>query len=273
MRISIFLVFVTLLVGIALALSLSGLWLFLSLFFLLFFTIISVCYSDTALLFILGAREFRGGDGEAFHTAAAQEAYKLAVPRPILYFYNGAIDRSFVLQTGNKISLVVSKNILSSCSAEELAAISFELLLQVKKGMAHKRTKVMFIVGFFSRFAHSLAGLLMSIIPSKNLRMSINWVLNYLFYPWIDVFFKMTLGDKYFRKLKFLLKDYPLENHLLQQVAMKLRQPREVGSLTGRKWIELVTVNKNRHYQDILVLEFLPHEWDVLFTPRMESRA
>jgi hypothetical protein len=273
MRISVFLILFTLLLGVTLWVTLSGALLAVASLFLLLFIVITVGYTDTAILFILGAREVKGADEEEFHAAAAQEAYKLAVTQPRLYFYNGALERSFVLQNRKNISLVLSRELLSLCTRDELAAISFELLLQVKKGLAPKRTKVMFMIAFFSWFGHSSLALLMRLIPVKSFRHSLNWFMHYLLQPWIELFFKFTLGEKYFRRLQLLLVDYPKEKNLLLRVGSKLRRQTEIYSLSSRKFIELGAINKSRHFQDILVLEFLPHEWDLLFSPEWESRA
>lgn len=268
MRVTLFLIILTCFLGLFLWVTLSGaLFLFGSLLLLLFI-IISIGYSDTAILFFLGAREIKSSDEADFYAAAAQEAYKLAVSQPNLYFYNGALERAFVLQNKKSISLVLSKDLLEICNKEELAAICFELLIQVKKNLASKRTKVMFIVGLGSWFAHGLLEILIKIFPFQTFRQSMNWLLNYLLQPWLELIFKLTLGEKYFRKLETLLKDYPLENDLLLRVGSKLRRPKEIYSLTSRKMIEFTSVNKSRHFQNILTLEFLPHEWDLIFDPK-----
>lgn len=268
MRITLFLIILTSFLGVILWLILSGASLVLGTLVLLVFIIISIGYSDTAILFFLGAREVKSADESAFYAAAAQEAYKLAVPQPHLYFYNGALERAFVLQNKKTISLVLSKELLEICSKEELAAICFELLIQVKKNLATKRTKVMFVVGLFSWFALGLVSILMKLIPVKTFHQSMNWLLHFLLQPWLEIIFKFTLGEKYFRKLEVLLKEFPHENDLLLRVGSKLRRPREIYSLSSRKMIELASVNKSRHYQNIMTLEFLPHEWDLIFDPK-----
>jgi hypothetical protein len=273
MRVTLFLFILSLILGVALWVTLGGALFFLGMLALLTFVIITIGYADTALLFFLGAREVKGADEVEFHTSAAQEAYKLAVPQPRLYFYNGTLERSFVLQNRKNISLVLSKDLLEICSREELSAISFELLLQVKKGLAQKRTRVMFVIGLSSWLTHSFIAILQKIIPLKEVRLSLNWLMYFMLNPWIEIFYKFTLGEKYFRKVEMLLNDYPLENDLLLRIGSKLRKPQEIYSLSSRKWIELATISKNRHYQNILILEFLPHEWDLIFSPGWESRA
>jgi hypothetical protein len=269
MRVTLFLIILTCFLGLFLWITLSGALFFLGSLLLLLFIIISIGYSDTAILFFLGAREIKSSDEPDFYAAAAQEAYKLAVSQPNLYFYNGALERAFVLQNKKSISLVLSKDLLEICTKEELAAISFELLIQVKKNLASKRTKVMFVVGVVSWFAHGLMELLVKIFPFQSFRQSMNWLLNYLLQPWLELIFKITLSEKYFRKLESLLKEYPLENDLLLRVGSKLRRPKEIYSLSSRKIIEFSSANKNRHFQNILALEFLPHEWDLIFDPKL----
>lgn len=273
MRITLFLIFLTCLMGLILWLSSSGALLVLSCLLLLFFIIITVGYADTAILFFLGAREVKSGNEADFHGAAVQEAYKLAVPQPRVYFYNGSLERAFVLQNKKTISLILSKELLEICSKEELSAICFELLIQVKKNLAGKRTKVMFVVGMASWVSQALMELLAKLIPIAEFRQAVNWCLYYLIHPWFEILFKLTLGKKYFRKLEIIMKDYPLENDLLMKVGAKLRKPREIYSLSSRKLIEFSSLNRSRHYQNIITIEFLPHEWDLIFNTQAGERV
>ncbi len=273
MRVTLFLFIFTLLLGVTIWVILGGAVFAFGMLGLLLFVVITVGYADAALLFFLGAREVKGADEIEFHTSAAQEAYKLAVPQPRLFIYNGALERSFILQNRKNISLVLSKELLEICSREELSAISFELLLQVKKGLAQKRTRVMFVIGLASWLVHSFIAVIQKIIPIKEVRLSLNWLMYFMLNPWVDLFYKVTMGEKYFRKLETLLNEYPLENGLLLRIGSKLRKPQEIYSLSSRKWIELNTISKNRYYQNIMILEFLPHEWDLIFSPSWESRA
>ncbi|MBA2405051.1 MAG: hypothetical protein H0V66_09800 [Bdellovibrionales bacterium] len=270
---TLFLLILSCLFGVILWITLSGALLVIGLLIYLLFIVISIGYTDTAILFFLGAREVRSADEADFHAAAVQEAYKLAVGRPRLYYYNGALERAFVLQNQKTISLVLSKDLLEICSKEELAAICFELLLQVKKNVATKRTKVMFIIGMATWFSHGCVELLIKIVPIKEFRQSMNWLMYYLLHPWLELTFKMTLGDKYFKKLDAFIKEYPNENDLLKKVGSKLRTNNEIYSLSSRKLIEFSSVNRSRHYQNIITLEFLPHEWDLIFDSKMEARV
>lgn len=273
MRVTLFLFILTCFIGLFLWVTLSGALFVLGILFLLFLLIITIGYVDTSILFFLGAREIKSTDEAAFFAAAVQGAYKLAVPQPRLYFYNGALERAFVLQNQQTISLILSKELLEICSQDELAAICFELLMQVKNNLALKRTKVMFVIGSISWFAHTVVELLNKIVPIKEFRQSMNWLLYYLLNPWIDLIFKITLGDKYFKKLESLMEEFPVEKNLLNRVGSKLRRPDEIYSLSSRKLIELTSANKSRHYQNILALEFLPHEWDLIFDPKSGDRV
>ena len=272
MRVTIFLFLLSFIIGSFLWASLSGTMLVVGSAIFILFIIISIGYTDTAILFILGAREVRSSDEAEFHSAATQEAYKLAVLRPRLYYYNGSLERAFVLQNKKSISLVLSKELLEICNNDELAAICFDLLIQVKKNLAVKRTKVMFVIGMTSWISHALVGVLTKLVPMKEFSKALNWLMYFLVHPWLDLFFKFSLGDSYFKKLASLLKEYPYENDILQKVGAKLRTNNEIYSFSSRKLIQFSSVNKSRHYQNIVTLEFLPHEWDVIFASKMESR-
>ena len=272
MRVTLFLFLISLLLGSILWASLSGIMLLIGSAILLFFIVISIGYTDTAILFILGAREVRSADEADFHAASTQEAYKLAVLRPRLYYYNGSLERAFVLQNKKSISLVMSKELLEICNKDELAAICFDLLIQVKKNLAVKRTKVMFVIGVASWLSHALVDVLTKIVPMKEFSKAMNWLMYFLVHPWLDLFFKFSLGDSYFKKLASLIKEYPYENDILEKVGAKLRTNNEIYSFSSRKLIQFSSVHRSRHYQNIVTLEFLPHEWDLIFLSKMESR-
>lgn len=215
----------------------------------------------------------RSSDEALFFQAAAQEAYKLSVPVPHLYFYNGTLERGFILQNKKTLSLVLSKSLLGNTQESELSAICFELLLQTKKSMALKRTKVMFLLGSLSWLAHSFVALLAMVIPAKNFIRAADWFLNYLLHPTLDLLFKVTLGKSYFDKLKNLIAQFPDEAAMISRLGYKLRRPIEIYSLPSRKMMEFTGGGRSRHFQNILAIEFLPHEWDFLFNEEGLNRA
>jgi hypothetical protein len=273
MRASTFILVTIVFLGLFLWVTLSGALLIIGGLFWLFILIITMGYSDTMILYLLGAREVRSSDEQQFFEAVSQEAYKLAVDMPRLYFYNGFLERAFILQNRQTLSIILNKELLDKCSSSELKAISFELLLQVKKGMASKRTKTMFLLGFFSWTIHSLAGLLLLILPFKDLKKVIDWTLSFLLHPALNLMFKLMMGGGYYKKLSALLMNFPLEKELLDKVGLKLRKPYSYYSLPSRKLLELSSIYKSSHYQNIIALEFLPHEWDYLFTGEGMTRA
>lgn len=273
MRVNLILLVTTLVLGLFLWVTLSGALLVITYVFLLFLIVITVGYPDKAILFYLGAREVRSRDEAVFFKTASQEAYKLAVPMPHLYFYNGSVERGFVLQNKNATSIILAKNLLHSVNEAELHAICFELLLQVKKGMAPKRTKVMFLLGTCSWVSHSLVGVFARVIPMREVKEALDWVLNFLLHPLLDFLFRLTLGHGYFRKLTEFVEEYPFEKELLLKLGLKLRAPEDLYSLPSRKLQEFASASRSRHYQNILAMEFLPHEWDFFYGKEGMSRA
>lgn len=265
MRINFILFLFCLLFGLFLWVSLSGALLLLGSLFLLLFIVITLGYSDKAVLFFLSAREIKSNDEPIFHHAAATEAYKLRVPIPSLYFYDGALERAFVLQNRKEISLILSKRLMQTSSAQDLGPICFELLLQAKKGIAPKRTKVMFVIGMISWFFHSVMALILKPFRKREVIEASDMILNYLLHPWLEMMFKISMGQNYFKKLKVFLEDYPHEFSQLKFTAMKWEKPSALYSLPSRKMIELSSVTKNRRFQNMLAIEILPHEWDTLF--------
>lgn len=273
MRATLSLLLIFLILGLFLWITLSGALFFIGMLFWLALLVITVGYADTLILYLLGAREMRSSDEKEFFEAAAQEAYKLSLPLPQLYFYNGTLERAFVLQNRETISLVLNKSLIEKCSPYEMKAICFELLLQVKRGMASKRTKTMFLLGLITWIIHSLTGFILSLIPFKDFRKATDWLISFLLHPFLDLMFKLILGKRYFRKLEKFLADFPMEKELLDRVGLKLRKPKFYYSLPSRKLLELSSVNKSKHFQNILALEFLPHEWDYLFVSKEIKRA
>lgn len=266
MRVTFIFIIVFVILGAFLGLTLEGIMLLIGCAVVALYLVITVAYPDTMLLFLLGARELRSIDEENFFQAASQESYKLSVKMPKLYFYNGSLERAFIFQGHGKLSIVISKNLLEKARPEELKAICFELLLQVKKGMASKRTKSMFFLGTLVWSVHSLISLFTAFIPFKDVRKSADWFVNYFFNPVLEFLFKIIVGEAYFKKLSLFINEFPDEKEHLERLGLKLRKPYSYYSLASRKILELQAVNRSKHFQNIMALEFLPHEWDFMFS-------
>lgn len=253
--------------------TLSGALLALGFLVEILFLVITFGYQDTLILFLLGAREVSSGDQKNYFEAASQEAYKLSISMPRLYFYNGSIERAYVLQNRKDVSLVLDKSLLIGSSPAELTAICFELLLQVKKGMAPKRTRSMFVIGFFSWITHSFTAILLKIFPFQDVRRAINWSLTFLLQPLLEMIFKMMVTESYFKKLESSLAQYPHEKELIEKVGLKIKSSQIHHSLPSRKLLELSSIYRSRQFQNMLMLEFLPHEWDFMFNHEGILRA
>lgn len=266
MRISLLLLLINLILMTTLWVTLSGalFWVGASIF--LIYIVILVGYADRAVLFFLGAREVKSNDEPNFFRASAHEAYKLNVNPPVLYFYNGSQDRAFALENRSHVSLVISRQVLDSASATDLEAICFELLLQVRRGLAPKRTRTMFLLGMITWCAHSLTSLVTKIFKSREVFTGVSLFLNYFLYPWVEFLFRLFLGNKYFRKLHSLLREYPSEWENLQLVGRKFAPTPETSSLPTKKIAEFSAASRSVQFQNILALESLPHEWDYLFS-------
>lgn len=251
--------------GLWILASFTGFGLWFMGFAWLLIVVLSVGYADAALLFFLGAREVKSTDEDRFHTAAVQESYKLALKPPKVFLYNGSVERGFVIEGHRQVSLVLNRDLITLCTEDELSAICFELLLQVKKNMAAKRTRATFLIGMFSWFISSICGVINKLIPVKEVRQSINSFNNFLLRPWYDLAFKTMIGENYFKKLEIHLAEFPQESAALQRLGIKLRRPEEIKSFTSKKILELTSSFRSQHFQNILSLEFLPHEWDFIF--------
>lgn len=250
--------------------TLSGALFFISLVALAVILAISWGYSDLAVLFFLGARELRSGDAKPLFEASSQEAYKLGIKAPRLFFYNGSLGRAFVFENRSKVTLVLDKTLIDSSTEEELRAICFELLVQVKKRMAKKRTKIMFFIGLVSWFVHSASKVILFLLPGESAKKSFSAVVMFLLTPIFSLIFKMTIGKDYFKKISAVLADFPRESDDLKRVGYKIRRDGSFHSLTSRKILELASVYKSKNFQSIMLLEFLPHEWDYIFSAKDE---
>jgi hypothetical protein len=249
----------------------AGIWTSIVLVFIALFLIISMAYADSAILFFLGARGLKRADEAKFHHASAQEAYKLAVPAPRLYFYNGTLDRAFVLEGRGEISLVLSKDLLENCNLEEISAICFALLLQVKKNLVKKRNKTLFLIGLISWISSAVIEILSKLFRHKHLKLSLNWMSAYLLRPWLEIIYKISIGEKYFQKIKKNLSEYPAEASHLMRAAGKIYRPDELDSFSSKKIWEYSSLGKNANFQRIISLELLPHEWDFIFKPETKT--
>jgi|SRR5690554_2900564 len=240
----------------------SGWLLTLSLIMIALFAVLVWNYSDKAILYFLGAREIMSSDEPLFYNEATQQAYKLSVEAPSLYFYNGSFERAFVLQNGENISLVISRSLLERAQREELSAICFSLLIQVKKNLASSRTKSMFILSFSSWLVHGVGNILGKLIPFSHAREVINLITNYFLHPWLRINFHLLIGKRYFKKLSTHLKPFSVECEQLANFYLRLRYPDDIYSNLSRRMMELFSSRRSIHYQNILSLELLPHEWD-----------
>jgi hypothetical protein len=118
-----------------------------------------------------------------------------------------------------------------------------------------------------------VVGLISRLVPLKEVREALDWILNFLLHPLLDILFSLTLGKGYFKKLSGFISEYPYEKELLLKLGLKLIEPESIYSLPSRKLQEFSSASRSRHYQDILALEFLPHEWDYFFRKEGLSRA
>jgi hypothetical protein len=266
MRISLLLLLINLILMLILWVTLSGALLWLAVGVFVVYLVILVGYADKAVLFFLGAREVKSNDEPDFLKASAQEAYKLRVRPPVLYFYNGSRDRAFALENRSHVSLVFSRQVLDTASASDLEAICFELLLQVSRGLAPKRTRMMFLLGMITWCAHAFTSLLTKIFKSREINTGASLFLNYFLYPWIEFLFRLFLGNKYFKKLRTLLKEYPSEWDNLQLVGKKFAPDNAHSSIATKKISEFSSASRSFQFQNIFALESLPHEWDFLFS-------
>jgi hypothetical protein len=262
MRASLALILLFAVLGLILWTTLGGALFVVSVLFWLILVLISVGYADTGVLFFLGAREVSSADEPMFFQASAQEAYKLALPKPNLYFYDGTFERGFLLHNQQTLSLVLSRSLLHRAQSHELSAICFELLLQAKKGAAVKRTRIMFLLGLISWVGHSLVSLLSFLIPIPEVRKVLCLLLNIFLHPAQELIFRLLLGQGHFRKIESDLKLFNSENLEFNRVALKLRRPEELYSIPSKKTFILSSLGKNSQFQTILSIEMLPHEWD-----------
>ncbi len=265
MRATIFILLGFIILSLFLWIILSGALFIVGFLFLLSLAIVIVGYQDTFILFLLGARELRASDERAYFEAASQESYKLAVPMPRLYFYDGTLERGFILQGWKNVSIVLNKDLLEQSTIEELRAICFELLLQVKKGMAPKRTKSMFVLGLITFFVRLPLSLIFALIPFQEFKRATNWFASFFLHPLLQFLFNVLMGKGYYKKLTQFIGEFPEEKSMLERLGQKFRKQGSYYSLSSRKLLELSSVHKSPQYQNITLLEFLPHEWDYLF--------
>ena len=106
---------------------------------------------------------------------------------------------------------------------------------------------------------------MMRLIPIKDVRLASAWFVGYLLHPVLELIFSMVMGKNYFKKLNHYMDDFPLEKEHLKHFGLKLRRSISNESLPFKKILEFSSLNKNNQYQNIITLEFLPHEWDFLF--------
>lgn len=229
-----------------------------------FIGILILTHCDLLILLFIGAREIQDDDYPILAQIVSQEAYKLSVLKPKLFFYHGHIDRAFVFHQGRRIHLVLGKSLLQSYSEFELRAIVFELLLQAKKKMASKKTKMTFMLIFLMGIIHFVVSMLFKILPFPRLKQAIMWFIFYSIYPPLEVIFKLVIGQGYFKKLSSYLQNFQVESENWEAVKSRLSSPDVMKSLSYKKLMIFFNLSHRDSFQNIFVLESLPHEWDAL---------
>jgi hypothetical protein len=94
---------------------------------------------------------------------------------------------------------------------------------------------------------------------------------HFLINPWMELIFNFCVGKKYFKKLEQNLEKYPQERHQLRLILSKIKSEQEALSFTTRKLFEFSSFTRGGHLQNITTLEFLPHEWDLIFNHKSET--
>jgi len=240
----------------------TGWILIISMIIVLVSSVIMIYYLDRVTLSFLSARPTTLQENEKVFRAANLQAYKLETISPEIYYYHGTIKRAFVLQHGKRISLLLHEDLISDSSDEELGALFFSLLVQVKKGFAKKRTRIMFLIGLIAWGGTETANILGTLLPGKNSRKNCYLAFMYLFSPISSVLFKVGLGRSFFDQMILSLSSYSQESEEFQRYLKKIKTIFLQPSFTTKSLQLYLATQKSTNLQIQVILENLPHEWE-----------
>ncbi len=240
--------------------SFSGLNLGLALTVWALFVILAVKFPDKTVLSFLRARQWQSADQIEIFEAIQNQAYKLDLPVPEIYTYHGFFQRAYVFTKGQKQTLVFDKNLITKLSPKEIGVLSFFLLLEAKAGISGKRTFVFYIAGATQTLIHIPVKLLSKLQKHNKFSEALQWWEDYLIAPWLELMFKIFLGNKFFKEVKKQIQKYPYEVNELKIIQHKLMSTTELTSFTHRGTYRLGHQGRSLGKKLVLLFEFFPHE-------------
>lgn len=215
-------------------------------------------YPDKFLLHFLQARETTETEFPLAHQVAGNQAFKLRLPAPRIYTYNGFFHRAFAFSAGKRSVFVVEKRILTGVSKEELEALWFALALQIKEKSARHST--------FALLAMAICWVpylklmtLWRIAPPV-----LGWIGQFMVAPTATQLHRLGCNQRTCQRFLRRLGDYPFEESRLRELNGRLTQPRLQLSVARDFTFRASAASHGPREQMILALEAALHPLDYM---------
>lgn len=244
-------------------------WLGVScIFLILVFGLVLNLYPDKFLLHFLQAREITETEFPLAHQVVSNQAFKLKLPAPQVYTYNGFFHRAFAFSAGKRSVLVVERRILIDVSREELEALLFSLSLQIKDGTAKKSTFALLSLAVCWVPYLKMMGLW------RNPPQILGWLGQFMVAPAAGLLHRLGFNQNTCQKFLTRLSEFPYEESRLRELNGRFDQPKLHLSVARDFTFRAGAASHGPREQMILALEAATHLMDHLqVTPRELGHA
>lgn len=229
-----------------------------ALILIILYAVVLNLYPDKFLLHFLQARETTETEFPVAHQVAGNQCFKLRVPAPQIFTYNGFFHRAYAFSVGRRSVFVVEKGVLNNISPAELESLWFALALQVKDKSARSTT-------------FALLGMAVCWVPFLKLLglwrstpAAMGWLGQFLVAPAATQLHRLGCNRVSCQKYLKRLSEYPYEEARLRELNDRLNQPRLHSSVARDFTYRASAASHGPREQMILAIEAATHPLDYL---------
>ena len=237
----------------------------LALVFAIFSAVVLNLYPDKFLLHFLQARETSETEFPLAHQVAGNQAFKLRIPAPQIFTYNGFFHRAFAFAVGKRSVFVVEKKVLNNVNKEELEALWFALALQVKENSATRSTFALLGMAVWWMPYLKLVSLWRTPPPVMG------WIGQFMVAPVATQLHRLGINQLSCQRFLRRLAEYPHEEARLRELNERFQQPRLHLSVESDFTYRASAASHGPREQMILAIEAATHPLDYLRPASQES--
>lgn len=204
-------------------------------------------FPDKWLLHFFQAREAARAEYPVLAQILDNQAYKLSMPTPYLYTYNGFFPRAYAFARFRRAVLVLERGMLDEATSHEMEALLFNLCLQVKEKIAAKNT--------FSYLA--FAAWWFPFLKLSSRRNAVVWLGQFVLLPFAAMTYEIGEPSRSHKRFLNVFLGYEKEAETLSGFMARLRPPRLRGEWGRTMAFRLAAANHGPRERLILALESL----------------